>query len=169
MGDREAYCSGSMRKILGDRRTRFLAASSLYATSPVSSMIQDDFINAVMAVSWAGSPADLLEFLNSIEQDMGRIRQAPGGPRVIDLDILLFDDLILETPSLIIPHPELHRRKFAIVPCLEIDAGIIHPVYGKPLASFLADIDPGQTISVRRSTDGQKVPARGAMRKRVNT
>ncbi len=168
MGDRASYCSASIRTILTDHRTRFLAASSLYATSPVSSIDQDDFLNAAIAVSWAGSPADLLEFLNRIEEDMGRTREIPGGPRVIDLDILLFDNLVLETPSLVIPHPELHRRRFAIVPCLEIDAGIIHPLYGKPLASFLEDIGPGQAISLWRTTADEKISGRGATRERVS-
>lgn len=75
---------------------------------------------------------------------MGRTREIKNGPRIIDLDILLFSDLILSNPSLIIPHPELHKRKFAIIPCLEIEPEIIHPLYKKPLKNFLCEIEEEQ-------------------------
>ena len=79
---------------------------------------------------------------------MGRERDVTGGPRIIDLDILLFRDLILDDPLLKIPHPELHKRRFAIIPCLEIDPEIIHPSFNKLLKEFLSYIDDGQKLKL---------------------
>jgi len=148
IGDRVGHCIESIVRIVSDGRVRFLAVSSFYLTSPVSEMPQDDFINGVIAVEWTQSPADLLLFLNGIENDMGRVRQAPRAPRTIDLDILLFGDTILSTPSLVIPHPEMDKRKFVLVPCLEIDSSLIHPVRREPLSLFLEGTDETQTISL---------------------
>ena len=75
---------------------------------------------------------------------MGRTRKIKNGPRIIDLDILLFSDLILSNQRLIIPHPELHKRRFAIIPSLEIEPEILHPLYKKPLKSFLCEIEEEQ-------------------------
>jgi 2-amino-4-hydroxy-6-hydroxymethyldihydropteridine diphosphokinase len=86
--------------------------------------------------------------LNDIETHMGRTRLVPLGPRAIDLDILLFGETVLDTPSLTIPHPELHRRRFALAPCTEIDASLMHPLYKQPLSSFLTHIDPSQGLSL---------------------
>lgn len=148
IGDGIHLCVAGIKKTLLDERVEFIAVSSFYTTSPVSPIPQDYFTNCAIAVKWSGSPAELLELLNRIELDMGRTRPIASGPRVIDLDILLFGDKVLSTPSLVIPHPELHRRRFALAPCVEIDPSIVHPVYQRLLDSFLVDIDPSQEISV---------------------
>lgn len=133
-------------KLTEDQRVRLISRSSLYATSPVSTIEQNDFINCAVCIMWAGSPFDLLKLLNTIEETMERKREVKNSPRTIDLDILLFGDLMLNTPSLKIPHPELHKRKFAIIPCIEIEPGIIHPVYGRQLNEFLVHIGDEQKI-----------------------
>jgi len=148
MGDSIAHCARAIKEISHDHRVSRLTPSSFYSTSPVSPVPQDDFINAAVAFDWDGSPVDLLRFLGDIEQRMGRIRHEAWGPRIIDLDILLLGDTVLDTPSLTIPHPELHRRKFALVPCLEIEPALMHPFYGKPLVSFLHEIDEEQRVSL---------------------
>jgi 2-amino-4-hydroxy-6-hydroxymethyldihydropteridine diphosphokinase len=148
IGDTVQHCAESIERILEDERVKLLAVSSFYSTSPVSPVPQDDFINCAIAIEWGSSPADLLLFLNGIEEDMGRIRLVASGPRIIDLDILLYGDIVLSTPRLTIPHPELHRRKFALVPCLEINRSLIHPVHKVPLVSFLEEMDETQKISL---------------------
>ncbi len=148
MGDRVEHCRESIERVRNDGRAAVREVSSFYLTSPVSAIPQDDFINCAVALEWAGSPEDLLSFLNKVEGDMGRVRGIPDGPRPIDLDILLFGDVILSTPSLTIPHAELHRRKFALLPCLEIDPSLVHPLYLKPLASFVEGLDESQKISL---------------------
>ncbi len=89
---------------------------------------------------------ELLTLLNRIEAEMGRIRNVPLGPRIIDLDILLIDDLVIDSEQLTVPHPRLHERKFALAPILEIDASATHPRFGRPLREFLAEADSGQLI-----------------------
>ena len=76
---------------------------------------------------------------------MGRTRKKKNEPRIIDLDILLFSNLVLNTPRLIVQHPELHKRRFAIIPCIEIDPHIVHPFLKRPLIDFLDEIDEKQT------------------------
>jgi 2-amino-4-hydroxy-6-hydroxymethyldihydropteridine diphosphokinase len=147
VGDSEGNCIRSIKEMIKDGRLRLQGVSSLYRTSPVSTIPQDDFVNCAIFASWAGSPLSLLEFLMGIENRMGRVRDGrKDSPRVIDLDILLFGNLVLQEHSLTIPHAELHKRRFAMVPCLEIDPQIIHPGLRRPLATFLSKIDDQQSV-----------------------
>jgi 2-amino-4-hydroxy-6-hydroxymethyldihydropteridine diphosphokinase len=155
----DAYrnCIEGIRSILRNEGARFLALSSLYRTSPVSPIPQDDFLNCVLKIAWSGSPRDLLETLLSVEQKQGRRRDVPLGPRTLDLDILLFGDALLNDPDLVIPHPRLHMRRFTLVPCLEIDPGLIHPRLGLPLASFLPGIDEEQHLDLFGKIAGEAI------------
>lgn len=147
VGDSQANCIHSIKELSKDGRLHLHDVSSLYRTSPVSAIPQDDFVNCAIFVAWAGSPLSLLECLMAVENRMGRIRDGrKDSPRLIDLDILLFGNLVIQEYSLTIPHAQLHRRKFAIVPCLEIDPQIIHPGLRRPLASFLAKIEEPQNV-----------------------
>jgi len=141
-------CAKGVRRLLGHPRIRLLGLSSLFRTSPVSPVPQPDFLNCALKVQWEGSPHDLLALLLSVEKEQGRKREVPLGPRTLDLDILLFDDLILETPDLVIPHPRLHERRFALVPCLEIDPGLVHPLFRRRLSQFLEEIGDEQRLEV---------------------
>jgi 2-amino-4-hydroxy-6-hydroxymethyldihydropteridine diphosphokinase len=146
----DAYenCTKGIKRVVRDERVSFLAASSFYRTSPVSPVPQDDFINAALKIAWQGSPRELLSFLASVEQERARVRDIPLGPRTLDLDILLFDDLVLDTPDLTIPHPRLHERRFVLIPCLEIDPSLVHPRLKKPLSSYLKDIGDDQRLEL---------------------
>lgn len=137
-------CMAAIKRISSDKRVKLKAISSFYTTSPVSEIQQDDFINCAVLVSWEGTPKELLEFLLNLENSAGRTRGVKDGPRIIDLDILLFGDTVLDEPFLTIPHKKLHKRKFALLPCLEIDPKHIHPVYKKPLNDFLPNIGDDQ-------------------------
>ena len=106
------------------------ATSSLYETPPVGFLNQPNFINAVVKISSSINYNDLLTKLFDIEHIFGRIRKEKNGPRTIDLDILLFDDLIVENESLSIPHPRMHERLFVLIPLLEISPIIKIPKYG---------------------------------------
>lgn len=143
-------CLTGIKKIKEDKRVIFLSQSSLYSTSPVSDISQDDFINCVISIYWSSSPSELLNFLQKIEKDMGRQRGLRNGPRIIDMDILFYADIVSDVPALKIPHPEAHKRKFVIIPCIEIDPDLIHPVFNKRLSDFLSDIGDEQKITVRR-------------------
>ncbi|MBA4418519.1 MAG: 2-amino-4-hydroxy-6-hydroxymethyldihydropteridine diphosphokinase [Syntrophus sp. (in: bacteria)] len=153
IGNSVHHCITGIKTIIDDSRVGFLDTSSLYITSPVSPIPQGDFINCVISFIWEGSPISLLEFLHHIEHAMGRVRDVVSGPRIIDLDILLFKGITLDNLSLKIPHPGLHERKFTLIPCLEIDPLLTHPLYLKPLSSFLDAIDDTQRISVFTSAE----------------
>jgi 2-amino-4-hydroxy-6-hydroxymethyldihydropteridine diphosphokinase len=153
-------CIDALERLESDNRLRAVAVSSLYNTSPVSPVVQDDFLNYVVKAQWTGTASELLAFLNRTEQAMGRSRFIPLGPRTIDLDILLFGNLILDEPNLVIPHPHLHERKFTLVPCSEIDPHLIHPVMKKPLRSFLDDIGDEQKIEIFKGPGWEKAAGR---------
>jgi 2-amino-4-hydroxy-6-hydroxymethyldihydropteridine diphosphokinase len=139
-------CMMAIKKISSDRRIDMKSISSFYSTSPVSDIKQDNFINCAVRVSWDGTPNELMELLSGIEKEMGRTTEVRNGPRIIDLDILLFGTVVLDEPSLTIPHKQLHKRKFAIIPCVEIDPNCIVPTFKKPLKDFLAEIGEDQVV-----------------------
>lgn len=129
---------------LGDRMTtlrmaiqrletlgRIAAVSSLYETEPVGYLEQPSFLNAVVALDTALAPANLMGRLLGIERDLGRARSFPNAPRTLDLDLLMVDDVILDTPELTLPHPRLHERVFVLVPLAEIAPEFVHPRIGK--------------------------------------
>ena len=117
---------------------RLLGASSFYRTQPVGPVEQPPFINAVFALECGMNPHELLALLLSVEEKMGRIRRERWGPRVIDLDLLFFDEAIISEQGLEVPHPRLHERRFVLTPLVEIAPDIIHPVIKKTVFDVLA-------------------------------
>tara|TARA_B100000787_G_C16150785_1_gene276475 strand:+ start:179 stop:658 length:480 start_codon:yes stop_codon:yes gene_type:complete len=107
-----------------------LNKSHLYETSPVGFLDQPNFINAVIKIESDLDPHKLLYKLLNIENFAGRVRIDKNGPRTLDLDILLFDDLILNENNLIIPHPRMHERLFVLTPLNDIDSNIVLPIHG---------------------------------------
>ncbi len=110
--------------------SRFIACSALYRTAPVGYVDQPDFINAVVRLATRLQPHELLEALLGIENRFGRVRQTRNGPRVLDLDLLLYDDWIYHEPGLTLPHPRMHERAFVLVPLLELVPDIFIPGRG---------------------------------------
>jgi 2-amino-4-hydroxy-6-hydroxymethyldihydropteridine diphosphokinase len=107
------------------------AQSSLYRSAPLGPAGQPDYCNAVCAIATSLEPLALLRALQQIEDERGRIRTTEKwGPRVLDLDLLLYDALVLASPALTLPHPELHRRNFVLAPLAELDAGLVVPGKG---------------------------------------
>lgn len=154
IGDKIKNCIDSIKAIGRDKRTHLRSLSSLYLTSPVSEIAQEDFVNCAVSIDWDDTATELLHLLNGIEAGVGRERGTKNGPRTIDLDILLFGDAIIDEASLTVPHPELHRRRFAIVPCIEIEHDIVHPLYKRPLKEFLSHIDDSQKIVLLKDRKG---------------
>lgn len=114
--------------------TRLRQASSLYLTAPMGLPDQPDFINAVACVATRLSAPALLEALLDLEQQQGRVRSVANAPRTLDLDILLYGDLVLDTPALILPHPRLHLRAFVLEPLAEIAPDLPLPGRGSVAA-----------------------------------
>lgn len=115
---------------------RVLRTSSLYRTAPVGVEDQPDFINAVAEIETPLAPHALLAALLALEDRFGRVRDRRWGPRTLDLDLLLYDDLALDTPDLVLPHPRLHLRAFVAVPLAEIAPDLAIPGRGS-LAAWL--------------------------------
>lgn len=111
--------------------TCLLKTSCLWSTKPLGPQDQPDFINAVALLETSLTPLALLDALQAIEQQHQRQRQRHWGPRTLDLDLLLYDDLQLEHPRLSLPHPEMHRRRFVLEPLMELDSCLQLPKYGR--------------------------------------
>ena len=113
-------------------------------TAPYGGVEQDDFLNGALALKTLLTPQELLERLHEIEQEAHRERLIHWGPRTLDLDILLYDDLVLDTPDLIIPHVEMHLRDFVLIPLAQIAPWKRHPVLGLTVSQMLADLQAKQ-------------------------
>jgi 2-amino-4-hydroxy-6-hydroxymethyldihydropteridine diphosphokinase len=139
-------CRKAMAGMVSDGRNRLLRGSSFYLTEPVGKKNQEWFVNAVVELDTSLPPRELMAFLLSIEDKMGRIRGERWGPRIIDLDILLYDGEEFEEEGLKIPHPRLHERKFVLVPLKEIAPDLKHPVLKKTISEILAELKEGDKV-----------------------
>jgi 2-amino-4-hydroxy-6-hydroxymethyldihydropteridine diphosphokinase len=124
--------------------------AGFYKTAPVDYTEQDWFVNTVVRIDTDLSPTDLLSRLKQIEQDAGRDKGGIRfGPRVLDLDIIFYDDLVLRTEALDIPHPRMHKRRFVLRPICDIDPWVLHPALKQPAKALLEAIqDPDQDIEL---------------------
>ncbi len=125
--------------------------SPFYMTEPVDYEDQDWFINAVIKISTALDPFQLLDVLKSVEKNAGRCSKEKirFGPRMLDLDIILYDNAVINTDRLTIPHPRMHQRRFVLQPLCDIDASIIHPVFRREMQYLLNHLTPGEQKVVK--------------------
>lgn len=127
LGDKVRNCREAIERIGAAEENKLVGRSSLYRTEPWGNEKQDWFVNAVIAIRTSFDPDGLLQHLKNVEEQLEKKKEERWGPRNIDLDILFFNDEILETPSLTVPHPFLHLRRFVLVPLQEICPDFIHP------------------------------------------
>jgi 2-amino-4-hydroxy-6-hydroxymethyldihydropteridine diphosphokinase len=137
-GDRLSYLQ-SAAKAIGKQCGQIKKTSSVYETAAWGNQDQNNFLNQALEVSTKLSAYELLDCILQIEESMGRIRKERYGPRIIDIDILLFNDEIIDARSLKVPHPELSNRRFALQCLNEIASGRAHPVLHKTIRQLLKE------------------------------
>lgn len=131
MGDRRGYLSRAVRMIIEKTSAELVAESSILETKAVDYTEQPDFLNQIILVKTRLSPTELLGTLKDVENTLGRVRRFDKGPREIDLDILLYDNLVVNSMDLVIPHPEIQNRDFIIEHLVELTPGLEDPVTGE--------------------------------------
>lgn len=140
---------------------RVLVESSIYETPPWGVTNQPAFLNMVLRGETSLPPEKLLQTLKRLESRLGRVPSIRYGPRLIDIDILFYDDLVLTSPALTIPHPRLHERAFVLVPLAEIAADLVHPRLHKTIRALLATVDRSGIRRLERGVVGGMPADRG--------
>jgi 2-amino-4-hydroxy-6-hydroxymethyldihydropteridine diphosphokinase len=150
LGDKLKNCRNGVAELVARTGSELLAQSRIYRTEPVDYLQQDWFVNYVVLLQTPQDPPELLRRIQAVQRHAGR--PAPGirfGPRILDLDILLFDDLVLESGQLVIPHPRMHKRRFVLQPLCDINPDIVHPKLQQSVQVLLDALDEdGQRIIV---------------------
>lgn len=147
-GDRWANLAKALSLLKSAPDVELREISSVYESEPLELKEQPDFLNAACKVKTQLPPLQLLPLLQRIEVQLKRVRRIPKGPRTIDLDILLYDDLLVDEEMLRIPHPELHKRRFVLLPLVEISPGLIHPSMRKSFEQLLIELPDNHRVEL---------------------
>lgn len=133
MGDKKAHLDQAVAHFQGDQRSRVKKVASYLITKPVGYLEQEDFLNSVMCIDTLNTPDELLQIIRAIEKEQERKREIHWGPRTIDVDILLYDDEVIQTEELTVPHVEMANRLFVLEPMCEIAPFTRHPLTGQTM------------------------------------
>lgn len=150
LGDKLANCRGGVSELIAVSGSRPVAQSRIYQTEPVDDTDQDWFVNYVISFETVRGPTELIADISRVEANAGRLRTGRRfGPRILDLDILLFGDQVVDLPQLRIPHPRMHKRHFVLRPLCDIHPDVVHPVLRKTMRQLLDELDvSGQRVRV---------------------
>ncbi len=150
IGDRLAYIQKALHGLSETEGITVKKVSSVYQTDPVGYESQARFLNGAAAIQTDLPPLFLLHTLKNTETEVGRQHRIRWGPREIDLDILIYGDLCLETEKLVIPHPEMHLRRFVLAPLAEIAPDLVHPVLKARVQTLLERLDDDKFVLRRK-------------------
>lgn len=146
IGDRLAHIQNAINALAKTAGVTLREISSIYKTDPVGYEAQAQFLNGVAAIETNLPPLPLLHTLKDIEAAVGRQHRIRWGPREIDLDILIYEDMCLQTEKLVIPHPEMHLRRFVLAPLAEIAPDLVHPVFQETFQTLLERLEDDKSV-----------------------
>jgi 2-amino-4-hydroxy-6-hydroxymethyldihydropteridine diphosphokinase len=149
LGDPPKQLAEALARLGATEEVEVIKVSAFYRNPPLGPPDQPWYVNAAAQLRTRLTPEELLRVLQAIETDMGRVKKERWGPRRIDLDLLLYNGVVLAGPGLVLPHPEMHRRAFVLLPLVEIAPEAWHPLLGKTAAELLAALDPAEVALVR--------------------
>jgi 2-amino-4-hydroxy-6-hydroxymethyldihydropteridine diphosphokinase len=144
LGDRVLNCKKALHEI--SAFAKVLRVSSAYETEPVGNEDQPCFINCAAEIETALPPIELLKRLREVEDGLGRVRDEKWGPRTMDIDLIFYDDLIIDTEELKIPHVSAHARRFVLEPVCEIDPWVVHPGFGVRVYELLDKLEDAKKV-----------------------
>jgi 2-amino-4-hydroxy-6-hydroxymethyldihydropteridine diphosphokinase len=148
LGDKKRNLNRALKEIKNLKMVRVLKTSSIYETEPVGFKDQRWFLNAVIKIKTELPPLSLLYLLQGIERKLGRVRGKRWGPRKVDLDILLYDKIIMHDDKLTLPHPQMQKRKFVLIPLIELGSRWRHPVLRLTPKMLLEKLKTGQEVKL---------------------
>lgn len=142
IGDKEKYLNEAIDALYDDENCRVCAISNFIETEPYGPVEQDNFLNGCVEIETLYSPQELLKKVNEVETEAGRTREVHWGPRTLDIDIIFYNDEIVQEPDLMVPHVEMHKRLFVLEPLNQIAPYAIHPIYRKTVNQLLEELKP---------------------------
>lgn len=146
MGDKEQYLTDAVDKVARNPLCRVLQVADYIRTTPYGVEEQAEFLNSAMCIETLMEPEELLDFLQSIELEANRVRELRWGPRTLDLDILFYDDRVIRTERLLVPHTDMKNRDFVLVPLAQLNPWLMHPVTRKTIEEMLSELQERHVI-----------------------